>query len=730
MNELWNTFEKNKSLLKTEFTRRDFINSSGISLSALKKACLELATDSTLSVRRRKANITSYIMENAKISLLSCGWFADIVNHGNLFAKIRKMWQTELFNGELSELYKSQKKQIRDRAFVSDVDFGHTCPDFEAVLRLGITGIIKRLEKSKAALEKSGKLDDNKAEFFETTLQVHNSMISLILRFAERASVLSKKHPKMVLVEKSLLNLTKGAPTDILEAMQLLSIYFFWQSYIEGTFVRSLGRLDELLLPFYENDLASGRYTKEQIVELLKHFMYHFYSANIIANVPFAIGGINNKNNNRDEFGKLILDTYASLDITSPKIHIRVCENTENSYLDKVFSSIKAGNNSFVFTNDKVATSSLRKIGIEKKEAENYVMIGCYEPAAFKKEVPCTCNGQISLPKAVEYALTSGKDLFSGRKNGADTPVPKSYDEFISAVRTQIKYLSGLAIKRVCELEKHYLELHASPIFSATLEECALSGTDAYEGGAKYNNSSICAIGLANAADSIFTIKKLVFEDKLLTVKELCKILKANWEGYEKLRLKVKNLPKYGNNVAKIDIISKDLLDYSAEYINNQPNARGGVFRLGAFSIDWREAFGRVTAASADGRLKGEYLSKNLSASVAADKEGVTALISSASRLNYTKIPDGAVLDILLHPSSVKGEAGNDAMLTLVKTYFKLGGMAIQFNVFDPSVLRKAQAEPEKYATLQVRLCGWNVYFTDLSKEVQNEFILQAENNL
>lgn len=730
MNEIWNTFEKNKSILKEEFNRRDFIKSSGIPVALLEKSCFEMAKDNSISIRRRKANITSFIMENAKISLLCCGWFADRVNHHSIFAKVRKIWQTELLTGELKELHQSQKMQIKDRAFVSDVDFGHTCPDFEAVLELGIPGIIKRLEQSRNSLSLAGKLDKEKAEFFETALQVHHSMITLIIRFANQANSLSKKHPKMRLVEKALLNLTKGAPSDILEAMQLLSIYFFWQSYIEGTIVRSLGRLDELLLPFYEKDLKNGKYSKEQIVELLKHFMYRFYAANVIANVPFAIGGKNNNSNNRDEFASLILDTYSSLDIISPKLHIRICENTENSCLDKVFSSIKAGNNSFVFTNDNIVISALQNIGIEKEEAENYVMIGCYEPAAFKKEVPCTCNGQISLPKAVEYALTGGVDLYSGRENGVKTPIPKTYDEFIAALKTQIKYLCDIAIKRVCALEEHYLSLHSSSIFSATLEECVLNGMDAYEGGAKYNNSSVCAIGLANATDSIFAIKKLVFEDKLLTEKELCKILKANWVGYEKLRLKVKKLPKYGNNIAKIDAIANDLLVFSAQCINNIPNARGGVFRLGAFSIDWREAFGKVTAASADGRLKGEYLSKNLSSSVAMDKEGVTAMISSAGAFDYKKLPDGAVLDIVLHPSSVKGEAGNTAMRALIKTYFKMGGMAIQFNIFDPSVLKKAQKEPEKYATLQVRLCGWNVYFTDLSKEVQDEFILQAENNL
>jgi formate C-acetyltransferase len=211
--------------------------------------------------------------------------------------------------------------------------------------------------------------------------------------------------------------------------------------------------------------------------------------------------------------------------------------------------------------------------------------------------------------------------------------------------------------------------LHSSPIFSSTLEECVLNGTDAYEGGAKYNNSSLCAIGLATATNSIFTIKTLVFDDKKLTLNELCEILKKNWEGYEKLRIQIKKLSKYGNNIAKIDSISSDLLNFSSEYINNVPNARGGVFRLGAFSIDWREAFGKVTAATADGRSKGEYLSKNLSASVAEDKEGVTALISSAGILDYEKIPNGSVLDILLHPSAGKGEAGTNAMLGLVKSY-------------------------------------------------------------
>lgn len=729
MDGIWNTFDKYRPILEKEFKINNFDNNSGIPFKELKAECYKIANDECHSKVQRKADILSLILEKAKIEICPFGWFADKVEHGGITYDIRNEWIKKLNKDQLKPILDANADAMNDKAYCASYDFGHTCPDWESILSLGIPGIITRLENCEQALKKKGELTSKKAEFYATTKQVYRSLTVFLLRLSEKADSLKSAYPKMGLVASSLYDLTISAPKDILEAMQIISVFFFFQTWVEGAQVRSLGRLDRALTPFYESDISGKRYTKEQIKELLKYFMFRFYAADIQANVPFALGGTDEQGNDTyGELSELILEAYDDLNVTSPKLHIRCTESTPPHILKKVIQMIKKGNSSFVFTNDSIVISALKALGETEKEARNYVMIGCYEPAALGKEVPCTCNGQINLAKTVEYAISGGTDLLSGKKNGSPTSIPQSYDEFLSAVQTQIKYFCDKAIEVVNANEKYYMEMTPSPIFSGTMSECCERGTDAYAGGAKYNNSSLCGMSVANAVDSVYTVKKLVFEDKDITINELAEALKANWQGYERLRLKIKKLPKYGNNIPEIDSIAAELCNFTADCINLKPNGRGGVLRTGFFSIDWRLGFGQRTAATADGRGALEPLSKNLSATVGCDKAGVTGLIASAGKFNFEKLADGAVLDIVVHPSAVRGEAGNNAMLALIKTYFQMGGMAIQFNVFDPSVLRKAQAEPQKYSTLQVRLCGWNVYFTDLSKTEQDEFIAQAEN--
>lgn len=205
--------------------------------------------------------------------------------------------------------------------------------------------------------------------------------------------------------------------------------------------------------------------------------------------------------------------------------------------------------------------------------------------------------------------------------------------------------------------------------------------------------------------------------------------LSCNWNGFEQLRMTCINYPKYGNGNVEVDEMTKSLCDFIADQINNYPNGRGGVFRFGMFSIDWNFTFGEHTGATPDGRFAHEMLSKNMTASTGMDRNGVTALINSVSKIDYTKIPNGTVLDLTLHTSATNGENGLLSMIGLIKTYMKLGAMAIHINVLDANILKKAQMKPEDYPTLQIRVCGWNAYFVNLSKKEQDDFIRKAENN-
>jgi formate C-acetyltransferase len=207
-------------------------------------------------------------------------------------------------------------------------------------------------------------------------------------------------------------------------------------------------------------------------------------------------------------------------------------------------------------------------------------------------------------------------------------------------------------------------------------------------------------------------------------------ILLSNWDGHEELRRQILNMPeKFGNNIKAVDRIAADLAIFCADYINSKPNSRGGFFKASNFSIDQCFGYGKKTMATPDGRKAGEPLSKNMGAVTGMDRKGLTALIQSAVKTKPALFPNGSVLDFVLHPSSVAGDDGLDAFLALLQVYFAKGGFAMQGNVFRAEVLKDAQANPEKYANLQVRVCGWNEYFVKMTPQKQNDFIKRCQSS-
>jgi formate C-acetyltransferase len=277
--------------------------------------------------------------------------------------------------------------------------------------------------------------------------------------------------------------------------------------------------------------------------------------------------------------------------------------------------------------------------------------------------------------------------------------------------------------------ERYYPVTHASPFFSSCLAACVEKGADAYaDYGAAYNNASINVIGLGTVVDSLYTIRKLVYEDKRLTLRELIDILDSNWEGQEVLRGIIRNkLPKYGVGNRDVDSLATRVFDRLSAHINNVPNVKGGVYRLGILSIDWRKTWGENTAASADGRYAGETLSQNASATFGMDKEGPTGHILSVPSMDGTNAVNGLVLDIDMHSSAVRGENGTNVLVATLETMLRVGAQTVHYNILDTQILRDAQVNPEKYPNLQVRMCGWNVLFTHLSKKSQDEFIRRSE---
>ena len=717
----WNTFFQCKESLSEQYkTAYDQDNHLKLK-SGCEKIRLQMINEPKNLV---KAYIFAYILENATLEVHPDEIFADCIHHYDLIGDLRMLWQSDVENSLMKNIVDKNSNARKRKAFTAEADFSHTCPDWERILSLGVKGILAQFERANS----DENITKEQKAFYESGIVVYRAVITYIKRLSEKAKSIGSE--KSIFLAECLENLSVRPPQSLYEAMELTFIFYYLQTFVEKVNVRSLGKIDRMYERFYKDDIQSGRFTEMQIREIIRYFLYRLYAVGASANSPFYLCGTDeNDNPFINKLSYLFLDEYIGLDINDPKIHIGYTPEMSEEYLKLVMKAIVDGQNSFVFMNDSVASKALCNVGISADDAQDYIPVGCYEPCALGKEVPCTCSGRINIPKAVEIAIGNGYDLTDNVLIGkrADYEID-SYEKFFQLVKDQLDLFAAGVIDQVNMYEQNFMAINPAPLFSGTLEDCVKNGKDAYAGGAKYNNSSINAFGLANAVDAIFAIKKLVYDDKLLSLSDFAQILKNNWKDNEELRLKCKNLlPKYGNNNPEVDSIMLELTTYISSLINGRPNGRGGVYRCGYFSIDWCRGFGKKTSALPDGRFSGVALSKNMNAVTGCDKSGVTSLINSVTKLDYENIPNGTVLDLMLHTSVVKGDEGLQAMLGILKAYMAKGGLALQINVLNPELLKKAQEQPEKYSTLQVRLCGWNVYFVNLSQAEQDEFIKMSE---
>ena len=462
------------------------------------------------------------------------------------------------------------------------------------------------------------------------------------------------------------------------------------------------------------------------------------------AQQPFSLGGVYADGTDAvNRMTWMFLEVYEELNIIDPKILIRINKNTDTRFLRKCAELIRKGSNGIVLICDETVMRGYRYIGIPEEESINYVPQGCYEPFIMGLEVPMTCSSWMNMVKAVEFAVFAGKDPLTGETAGPDTGLQfDSYEEFEAAFFEQLKYeIEG--IRYLIEtFDSFVMRVNPSPLLSATMRSCVEKGRDIFAGGLKYNNTTHKCFGIGTVVDSLMAVKRLVFGDLvpdaerdgrpvwkegLITMDELRQVLNANWEGYENLRnIAMNDSNKYGNNLEEPDSLMCRIYDFLDQMIINHPNNMGGVYRLGADSVDFCLVDGMNTGATPDGRKAHMPLSKNLIGTSGQQKRGVTAAMLSLLKIPQYKLVGAAPFDFIVHPSSVEGEEGLDAIVAMFRTYFEKGGMTIHGNIVSAEELIAAQKDPEKYQDLQVRVCGWNDYFVKLTMNQQNEFIKQA----
>ena len=596
-------------------------------------------------------------------------------------------------------------------------DYDHSVPVWDRLLTLGFSGILEESEKAR----KCHILTEKEDAFFEGIKITYEAVLAFIDRLQAMATVPKMKH--------ALTNLRRSAPQSFYEALLLSYLYFMISEHIDNLQVRSLSGFDTSFYKFYKRDIENG-VSEEEIRTDLAYYFLQFTAIGNYWNQPVYLGGENADGSSViNELSYLFLDVYDEMNIYNPKIQIKVCDSTPKTFLLKALDMIRHGRNSIVFVSDATIRKALEGVGCTPNEARTCNITGCYEylpQASYNAGM-----NYLNMLKPLEYTLHRGCDGITGVFSGFESPDISQYTTFehlYAEYKRQLLRIIDVTVETANGLELYLSEINPLSLLSATFPSCLDKAKDAIGGGCSNNDSMLMFGFLGDITDSLMMIKKHIYENNDLTLDELISTLDKNFEGNEILRRKLlADREKWGNNKERPDAIAVDLVNFIASNLCGRPNTRDGAWNCGFHVARMSYMQSKKTAASANGRLWGEELSKNISASMGQNREGATAAILSATKIDATTFTCDASLDLGLLPSAVKGDDGLEAMYGLLMTFCKRGGHALHINVFDADTLRDAQSHPEKYQDLQIRVCGWNVLWNNINKEEQDGFIRQAE---
>jgi formate C-acetyltransferase len=432
-----------------------------------------------------------------------------------------------------------------------------------------------------------------------------------------------------------------------------------------------------------------------------------------------------------NELSYLILEVVEEMRITQPSSMVQINKKTPDRFLMKALGIIKTGfGQPSVFNSDVIIQELLRQ-GKSIEDARNGGASGCVETGAFGKEC-YILTGYFNLAKVLEIALNNGTDPRTGRRIGIETGDPMlfgSFEDVLEAFDKQLRFFIDTKIEGNNIIEKLYADLLPVPFLSLLIDDCIANGRDYNEGGARYNSNYIQAVGLGTVTDSLAAIKHSVFDEKSTSIKTLLEALKSNFEGNETLRQRLLNkTPKYGNDDDYADEVMKTVFEMYFQAIDGRPTMKGGQYRVNFLPTTVHIYFGKHVGATPDGRKATEPLSEGISPVQGADRHGPTAVIKSASKLDHVRT-GGTLLNQKFTPQLLATEESLRKLGYLIRTYFRLNGHHIQFNVINSETLRDAQRHPDRYRDLIVRVAGYSDYFVDLNVDLQKEIIKRTEHS-
>jgi formate C-acetyltransferase len=504
------------------------------------------------------------------------------------------------------------------------------------------------------------------------------------------------------------------------------------------------GKLDQHLYPFYQTGLEQGTLTQQQAEELLQCFWIKFNNQPAPPKVgvtaeesntytDFAqinLGGLKEDGSDAvNEATYLILDVIEEMRLLQPSSSIQVSKKNPDRFIKRAARIIRTGYGQPSVFNSDLIVQELVRMGKCVADARNGGSSGCVEVGAFGKE-NYNLTGYFNMPKVLELTLHNGVDPRTGRRIGPETGDAvqfTSFDDFFEAYRRQLKYFIETKISGSNVIERLYAAAMPAPFLSLLIDDCITNGKDYHDGGARYNTSYIQGVGLGTMADAMTALKVHVYDRKTVSMAELLTALHEDFVGYDRMRLMLLNrTPKYGNDDDEADEVMRAVFETYFETIEDRPNTKGGRYHINLLPTTCHVYFGSVCGSTPDGRKAWTPLSEGISPVQGADRHGPTAVLKSAAKMDHVRT-GGTLLNQKFTPQLLKDDAGLDMLVQLVRTYFKLDGHHIQFNVVDAETLRAAQCNPEQYRDLIVRVAGYSDYFCDLGKALQDEIITRTE---
>lgn len=537
------------------------------------------------------------------------------------------------------------------------------------------------------------------------------------------------------------------APRTFHEALQA---YWFCHlaiiTELNGWDAMSPGHLDQHLLPFYEKGLADGTLTRESARELLECFFVKFNNhpappkvgvtaAESGTYTDFAninLGGLlPDGADGSNDLSHLLLEVIDEMHLLQPSSNIQLSRKSPEAFLKHTLRVLRKGYGfPSIFNADSVVEEQLRQ-GKSLTDARAGGCSGCVEVGAFGKEA-YILTGYFNLVKLLELALHDGRDPRSGRQLGPRTGDPaqlRAFDELFTAFNRQMCHFLDIKIAGNQLIERIYATRMPAPFLSVLIDDCIAKGRDYNAGGARYNNTFIQGVGIGSLTDALSALKELVFDSQRISLQEMVKALDDDFADQEALRQRLINKTrKYGNDDDYADDLMRRVFNAFFEAVDGRPNGKGGAYRIEMLPTTCHVYFGAVTGATPDGRKAGQPLSEGISPVQGADRKGPTAVIRSAGKMDHIR-SGGTLLNMKFSPALLEGEEGIDKLARLVRSYFKMDGHHVQFNVVRAAELRAAQATPDSYRDLIVRVAGYSDYFCDLSAELQEEIIARTEHS-